>query len=193
MEELGPFLFFIVIALVQLVKFLLEKSGKGKQPPAQQGDSTPPQKSSALEEFFEGLAEKLELQPQPTPLPDWPEDMERPDYRQEMEEYEDELEYIEEPIAEIIPMPEPIQLDHAAIKAVEKTAAFQAPPQVASSIFAGLSTMRLQAVPLMKSNASRSIDFDLKNRKKLKQAIIANIIFSQPRAYDCSFDNTIAK
>ena len=63
MEELGPFLFFIVIALVQLVKYLLEKSGKGKQPPGQQDENAPPQKGSALEEFFEGLAEKLDDNP----------------------------------------------------------------------------------------------------------------------------------
>ncbi|MEE9369436.1 MAG: hypothetical protein V3V05_11340 [Pontiella sp.] len=192
MEELGPFLFFIFIALVQLVKFLIEKT-KGKTAPVQQNEETAPPKRSALEDFFEGIAKKLELQPQPTAMPDWPDDIERPNYTQEMDQSEEELEYLEKPIAEIIPMPEPVPLNGSTLKRIEKTVAFQAPPQVASSVFAGTSNMRLPSVPLMKSNANENININLKNRKTLKQAVIAHIIFSQPRAYDCSFDNTVAK
>ena len=64
---------------------------------------------------------------------------------------------------------------------------------VSSSVFSGSELMRLPPISLIRSTAAGSIDFELKDRRKLKQAIVANIIFSQPRAYDCSFDNTIAK
>lgn len=190
MEEIGPFLFFIVIALVQLVKFFIEKAGKGKKPIAQSGEESP-RKTSVLENFFEGIAEKLE--PQPTPLPDWPENITPPNYMQEMKDFKEESELPAVPVAPIIPMPEPIFQDTPTLQGVEKTVAFQAPTRVASSVFAGTSNIRLPSIPLMKSNANGSIDFNLKDRKMLKQAIVANLVFSQPRAYDCSFDTTIAK
>lgn len=191
MEDLVPFLIFIVIALVNVVKFVLEKGAKGKKPPALPGEAPPQRAPSTIEQFFGEMAEKLE--PKPTPVPDWPEGYERPDYMQEMEDFE------EEQAVEIVPMPEsvitpmPVVHDTLPLQGVEKAVSFQAPAQVASSVFAGSSRMRLPPVPMMRSNAAGTIDFNLKSRKKLKQAIIANLIFSQPRAYDRSFDTTLAK
>jgi hypothetical protein len=191
MEDLVPFLIFIVIALVNLVKFVLEKGAKGKKPPALPGEAPPKRAPSTIERFFEEMAEKLE--PKPTPVPDWPEGYERPDYMQEMEDFEEE-----QPV-EIVPMPEPVAApmpvvhDMPPLQGVERTVSFQAPPQVASSVFSGSSRLRLPSVSLMRSNAAGTIDFELKDRKKLKQAIVANLVFSQPRAYDRTFDNTLAK
>ncbi|MEA2068742.1 MAG: hypothetical protein U9P12_06040 [Verrucomicrobiota bacterium] len=191
MEDLVPFLIFIVIALVNLVKFVLEKGAKGKTPPAQPSKAPPQRAPSTIERFFEEIAEKLE--PEPTPVPDWPEGYERPDYMQEMEDFEEEHTPEIAPIPEPEAAPQPMVHDMPTLQGVEKAAAFQAPALVASSAFAGSSRMRLPSVPMMRSNAAGNIDFDLKSRKNLKRAIIANLIFSQPRAYDRSFDNTLAK
>ncbi|HSR88236.1 MAG TPA: hypothetical protein VLL07_04730, partial [Pontiella sp.] len=85
MEDLVPLLIFIVIAVINVLKFQAEKKGKGKAPSARPADA-PQRQPTSLEEFFEEIARKFE--PRPTPQPDWPEGVERPDYMKEMEEFE---------------------------------------------------------------------------------------------------------
>jgi len=200
MEDLVPLLIFIVIAIINVLKYQAEKKGKGKQPPAGPKKSPPQRQATTLEEFFEEIARKFE--PQSTPLPDWPEDIERPDYMKEMEEYEHaqaETFEEEEPKIEMPPPPKikPVPVMAKAIAKVDipnvrakKMAAFKLPSQ--SAAFAGLGNMRIPTPTLLRSAAGQT-DFDLSGRKQLKQAIIASIIFGPPRAYETSFDNTIAK
>ena len=103
MEDLIPLLIFLVIIAVNAIKFFAEK-GRPKKP-APQPDGAPPKRApSSIEAFFESLAKQME--PKPTELPDWPEDRERPDYAQEMEEFEQNRVEEESP-APIIPMAEP--------------------------------------------------------------------------------------
>ena len=52
--------------------------------------------------------------------------------------------------------------------------------------------MRIRSAPLLPSPAVGGIDFPLDTREDLKRAILANVVLGQPRAYDRSFDNTIA-
>ena len=61
MEDLVPFLIFIVIVIINLVKFVAEKGGKKKQAPTPSGTAPPKRQPTTLESFFEELAEKLEL------------------------------------------------------------------------------------------------------------------------------------
>jgi len=75
MEDLVPLLIFIVIAVINVLKYQAEKKGKGKQPPARPAEGRPQRQPTTLEEFFEEIAQKFE--PRPTPLPDWPESIER--------------------------------------------------------------------------------------------------------------------
>ena len=190
MEELLPFLFFIVIALVQVAKFFMEKGAKARKASTPVDGAAPERKPSAFEQFFEDLAEKMEPQSQPTPLPDWPENLEQPDYLQEIDDFQTEQNVPFEPTAEIIPTPEPAIQE---VKLAQKPATVLAPVQVSSSAFSGSSRMRIPSVPMMRSNSSGHINVDLTDRKKLKQALIASLIFSPPRAYDQSFDTTLAK
>lgn len=83
MEDLFPLLIFLVIVAVNAIKFFAER---GRKKPAPQSGDAPPKRPSAFETFFEGLAKQME--PKTTELPDWPENRERPDYAQEMEEFE---------------------------------------------------------------------------------------------------------
>ncbi len=189
MEDLIPFLIFIVIALVNVGKFIIEKGGVKKRAPQQRGEA--PTAPSSFQDFIEDLAEKLA--PKPTELPDWPEGMERPDYMHEMEEFQHETDdqpAPEEAFSPVAP-PERIFTEAATIQTLEHIPAASAPAILSSSAFSG--TNRLPSIPMMRSSTARTIDFDLTDRKKLKQAILASLIFSPPRAYNATFDNSLAK
>jgi hypothetical protein len=201
MEDLVPLLIFIVIAVINVLKYQAEKKGKGKQPPAGPEEARPQRQPSSLAEFFEEIAQKFD--PKPTPQPDWPESIERPDYMQEMEEFErTQSEVFEEAEPAIVipaspqkkPAPVmPLEVPRAEapiIQTATKLTAFKLPSH--GAVFAGLSGTRISTPTLLRS-AGGQIDFDLNGRKQLKQAIIASMIFGPPRGYETSFDNTIAK
>lgn len=153
MEDLFPLVIFLVVVGVNVLKFFAEK-GKAKPAPGN-AQPQPRRKPSALESFFEDLAEQMA--PKPTELAAWPEGRERPDYLHEMEEFE------EEETAEPLPVeiPEPVATERRT----------KTPPT---------------ALP-------RRSSFRIEGREKLKQAMIAHIIFSPPRAFDLSFGNTPGK
>jgi len=214
MEELVPLLIFIVIAVVNLLKFAAEKGGKKKRTPppsgaaprergvAPAGGSLPPKRQpTTLEAFFEEIAEKLE--PQPTELPDWPKSRERPNYMKEMEEFQHAQAEAceEEQIAEIIPMPppEPIPVvrktaaDVPEIQSMDQTVSLKSTMKSMPAMLTNSRGMRIASAPILRSSTAGRIHFPLKEMAALRKAIIANIVFSPPRAYDASFDNTIAK
>ncbi len=160
MEELVTLIFVLVIVVVNVFKFFIEKGGKSKKKTAPnriQPERTP----STLERFFADLAEQME--PKPQTLPDLPEGFERPDYAQEMTEFDQTQEEAqkEEHDAEIIPFvaPEPAKV-------------------------------RREPPPMRSANPSPA-RFKIKGKNNLKQAMIAHIIFSPPRAFDLSFTNTL--
>ncbi len=195
MEDLVPFLIFIVIALINLVKFVLEKGAKGKRPSAPSDGPAPKRQPSSLEEFFENLAEKLE--PKPAPAPDWPEGYERPDYMKEMEAFERASEEPDrKPVAETIPFsPELVEIKMEPVPpvadihaATQKMAMKSMPSSIAS-----LKGSRIATAPILRSGTAGSIDFPLGDKAALKKAIIANIVFSPPRAFATDFENTIVK
>ncbi len=201
MDDLVPFLIFILIALINLVKFLLEKGAKGRKPAAQPAEEPPPAEHSTIEEFFESLAEKMA--PKPTELPDWPEGYERPDYMKEMEEFNTARpEGYEEEVAEIIPMPTPAPRpvpfvhddapERPAVAMMEPTAFLKSGLKSVPSLFSSSQGMRLPATTIMNSATGR-IDFPLENKRDLRKAIIANIILQRPRAYDTSIENLFAR
>lgn len=195
MEDLVPFLIFIVIALINLAKFLLEKGARGKAPPAVPKSAPLPRKPGSLETFFESLAEKLE--PQPTELPDWPEGYERPDYMKEMEAFEASVQTDEEePLPEVIPLPvqhpaPTLPKNIAGVKS--QRSALKSALKAMPSLVTGANSMRMKTAPILRSGSVGRIDFPLSNKADLRKAIIANVIFSPPRAYETPFDNGIVK
>lgn len=189
MEDLVPFLIFLIIVAVNVVKFLAER-GKRK-PSSGKAEPQPPQPkraTSSLETFFEDLAKQMA--PKPPEIPDWPEGHERPDYVQEMETFEPTRgeEFGEEQTAEIIPFspPEPVA------RARETTAPATVQRQTTTKpMLSGSQGMRM---PSMNRGGNRQRSgFRIKGRESLKQAMIAHIVFSPPRAYDLSFDQTITR
>ena len=140
MEELVPLIFFLIIVAVNALKFFIEKGGKSKQAPGtskpRQPASEPPKRiPSSIDKFFENIAEQMA--PQPSVVPDSPGSRERPDYMQEIAEFEfeqdDELE--EERAAEIIPMPAPEPIT-PSLREIATPTKVQLPVQPA---YAGLS------------------------------------------------------
>lgn len=189
MDDLIGLIFFIVIAAINLLA-QANKKKKAKER-AENPDSVSERKPTPFEAFFEDLAMKLE--PQPTEMPDWPDSIERPDYVEEMEEFEEEQEAEPAPVMAYSTMPDPVIPDLPLRPETKAIAEFKAPAMVSSSVFSGSNLMRFQSIPLMSNNANGHIDLDLKDRRNLKKAILAGLVFGQPRACDCSFDNTIAK
>lgn len=201
MEDLVPLLIFVVIAAVNLLKFAAEKGGKKKRTPHPPGTAPPERKPTTLETFFEEIAGKLE--PQPTELPDWPKNHERPDYVQEMDEfqYAQTEELVEEQAAEIIPMPTPepapvfqkAVADAPEIPSMNQSTSLKSVMKSMPAMLTHSKGMRIASASILRSSSAGHINFPLKERSALRKAIIANIILSPPRAYDRSFDNAIVK
>ena len=179
MEDLVLLLIFAGIGLINLVKFLAEKSGKNKSAPAQPA-APPRRRSHSLEDFFENLAEQIA--PAPRKIPDWPEGFERPDYLQEMEAFEEEP-----PVAAVEPLPPPPV--PAEFQPLENPVTVQPARKSSRAMLSGSHGLRM---PGMSSGTGRS-SFRIEGKNDLKSALLGHIVFSPPRAYDLSFDNTIAK
>ena len=90
MEDLVPLIFFLVIVAVNGLKFLIERGAKKRvATPSNQPKEDPPRNTQpSIENFFENIVEQLA--PKPREVPDWPENVERPDYIQEMTEFGDD-------------------------------------------------------------------------------------------------------
>lgn len=187
MEDLVTFLIFLVIVGINAIKFFAEK-GKRKKPSQQEGEAPAKKPPSSIEAFFESLAEQVA--PKPTELPDWPEDHERPDYQQEMTEFDRTHAggFEEERTAEIIPMPEPFKARTPEIRDFQR---HEAPAPVQRSMKAGnaiLSGSQGMRMPSNHNTSAAHPDFRIKGRKNLKQAMLAHVVFSPPRSHDLSFD-----
>ena len=202
MEDLIPVLIFIVVAGVNVVKHLAEKTAKAAPPQSTNG--TPRKKSSPLEEFLEELSGKMG--PQPRQQPELPKGYERPDYARQSRAYEAAKQQNKSTptsayqSAYAVPArPASITSDFAhrvstVAVAVPKVAAKAATVKIPSQgmLIKGMSNMRVPMPPILKSSAGH-IDYDLKDKKQLKQALISQMVFSKPRAYDTSFDNTVSQ
>jgi len=197
MEDLVPLLIFIVIAVINILKYQTEKKGKGKPAPARPKQGRPQHPPSPLEEFFEEITRKFE--PKPPPQPDGSELYEQPDSLPAAEAFKPVPTGIneQERIASMPPPSAPIS------EVIATSGASPAPPAagrrsstlrlpVDASVFSSMGNMRMSTPPLLRS-ATGTTDFAIGNRRQLKQAILAGLVFGQPRAYDTSFDNTVAK
>ena len=53
-----------------------------------------------------------------------------------------------------------------------------------------LKNLQMNYIPISSSAEKKVINFSLNNKKAVKKAIIANLVFSRPRAYDSNFDSS---
>ena len=199
MEDLIGFIIVIMVAVVNLLASIAKKRQRKRQA-SEEGEGVPTKKPSSIEEFFESLAEKLE--PKPVEMPDWPDEIERPDYAQEQEEFEtaQAAAFEEGETAEIIPMPPPapppsmeVPAKAPAATMAEQSSSLRMAMKSMPSGVAGIRGMRIATAPILRSGRAGSVHFELKDKADLRKAILANIVFSPPRAFDASFENTIVK
>ena len=186
MEDLAPLIFFLIIVVVNLLKFFIEKGGKAKQVPGQ----PPRRQPSGLELFLEKLAEQSAPQPRVTP-----------DYVQEMRPFKqarfDDLD--EDEIDEIPPLPDPVvsRIRHAEPLEIRPLARHSATVPVVQrsghAMLSGSHGLRMPGNTFISSSTAGQIDFRIDGKQALRKAMLAHVVFSPPRAYDLSFDNTIAK
>jgi hypothetical protein len=189
MEDLVPLIFFLVIVAVNGIKFLVERSSKkaARENPQQPNETAPQSAPSSIESFFEKIAEKLE--PKPQSSPDYPEDFERPDYAKEMADFEDNEAEETNPAAIPIYIPEPMT---SPVQNAQQPAVVSI--QELQTAFSGSHGIRIPGMnSFVQSGAFGNADFQITGKADLKRAIQAHVIFSPPRAFDLSFDNTIAK
>ncbi len=197
MEDLITFLIIIAAVAFNALRLRNEKGRQqGQRPPEPSGDEPPARQPSPLEEFFNEIARKFE--PPPHAMPDWPEEIERPDNLQELEEYE---------AAGVPPVPQkpapafaesklpeievlPIKGEVMKPKTVAKSSAGRIKSNTMSS--AGLSGSLIPTPVLLRSAAGQT-HFRIKNRRQLRQSLIASMVFGPPRAYEQSFHNTLAE
>ena len=86
-------------------------------------------------------------------------------------------------------MPEPIT---SPVQHIPKPAPVTL--QELETTFSGSHGIRIPGMnAFIQSGAIGQADFRIKGKNDLKRAIQAHVIFSPPRAFDLSFDNTIAK
>jgi hypothetical protein len=190
MEDLIGLIAFIIFAAVNILAQSAKKKRNQQTGSDSSPDGMPEKKPSTLEEFFENLAEKLD--PKEPELPEWPEGYEKPDYMQEMKEFNEAQQA--EPAPPPVPM-EPVHIvedtDEDILPKIGATSLKTAIKSV-PALAAGSLNMRFVASPMLKSQtAGNGYRISLKDKSELKKAIIANIIFSPPRAYDSTIENTI--
>jgi hypothetical protein len=137
--------------------------------------------------------------PKPTELPDWPDGYERPDYMKEMEEYktarvqaDEEVDDVEHHPAARVETPPIMPKQVADISVPLSRAALKSAMKSVPTANMGTKGMRMKT-PLILRSSTGHVNFPLNSKTDLKNAIIAQIIFGPPRAYDTSFENSIIK
>jgi len=204
MDDLIPFIVFVAIALINVIKVIIEKKANGPKPLPDRDNETPMDRKRPVQEIFDTLAEAFDMKPRP--VPDWPEEYEQPDYMREAEAYDDTDDEhpafqdrpemaqklaVDKPVREFADAPPVIPVQTLPQKSrMRRRATFvKAMPNALS----GMQGIRLPTSPMLRSGSLGSIDYSLDSKEKLRQAIIANVVFSSPRAYDMKFENTILK
>jgi hypothetical protein len=182
MDDLIPFLIFVGVALINLVKTAIERGGAKKAPrPAPRKATPPPQQTpTTLEEFFEDIAEQFGVV--------------------EEEEEEDFFEpqtpvRVEQELPTYEPIPTPIvplpikEASSTKLAVMHKKAIGTAMKSMPNTLLS-FDAMKLPSIPLLSSAQKGTLDFPLQNRKTFKNAIIANIIFSPPRVFSTEDNHT---
>ncbi|MBN2164029.1 MAG: hypothetical protein JXR25_05555 [Pontiellaceae bacterium] len=184
MDDLIPLFIFIIIAIVNGVKFLSGRNAKQNKPAVPS-----PRRPAGLDSLFEELSEKMS--PQPTRLAEWPEHVPKPDYVEQMRAggaLKKQVQPAPEPPEFQMP---PVTLQNVVAPAmVGRTAKAQA--CTGNRAMPGLKSQSISLPPMLRS-ASGKTHFRMNNRKQLRQAILANAVFGPPRAYDTAFENTMIK
>ncbi len=175
-DDLIPFLIFIGVALINLIKTAIERGGAKLAPPSntKKDNSSPKRPISTFEDFIDEISEQFSND-------------EKIDnqYKQDI---------ISEDIHEnenLSPVPtiKIEEKEEIIIENIQKEALGTAIKSIPNALL-GAKTIKTPAIPLLPNIQKGNLIFPIQDRKTFKNAIIANIIFSSPKAYDTTFENT---
>jgi hypothetical protein len=179
MDDLLPFIVFLAVALINLFKTAVERSGRTSKPAQQDVPTPPPVNPTPFDDLFEEIAQQFK------PLTETEEfgDKEEPLSSAGLPDIQAPSAFT---LAEQPREPENISVEVPDITQQTLSTAFKAMPNTLLSFDA----MRLPALPLMSKAEKSTLRYDLKNREDVRKAIIAQTIFSAPRAFDTTYRNS---
>lgn len=178
-DDLIPFLIFIGVALINLIKTAIERGGAKLAPPSntKKDNSSPKRAINTFEDFIDEISEQFS--------------------NDEKIDKQNQQEIISEDIHEnenLSPVPtikieEKEEKEEIIIENIQKEALGTAIKSIPNALL-GAKTIKTPAIPLLPNTQKGNLIFPIQDRKTFKNAIIANIIFSSPKAYDTTFENT---
>ena len=175
-DDLIPFLIFIGVALINLIKTAIERGGAKLAPPSntKKDNSSPKRPISTFEDFIDEISEQFS--------------------NDEKIDNQYQQDIISEDIHEnenLSPVPtiKIEEKEEIIIENIQKEALGTAMKSIPNALL-GAKTIKTPAIPLLPNTQKGNLIFPIQDRKTFKNAIIANIIFSSPKAYDTTFENT---
>ena len=178
MDEIIPFLIFVAFTIFEAIRGRKKKKSRLKK-----AESTPKEDSVTTEktsDFLEGFLSSF-------PFSEEISDTKMDDFIEEEIQEEPIVSQFEEVVENSYETKAPTNtLDLIVEHREDISSSFKAVPLKLLS----LKNLQMSYIPIASNAEKKSIDFSLKNKKAVKQAIIANLIFNRPRAYDSNFDSS---
>ena len=175
-DDLIPFLIFIGVALINLIKTAIERGGTKSVPPsnANKNTSSPKRPINTFEDFIDEISEQFS--------------------NDEKIDNQYQQDIISEDIHEnenLSPVPtiKIEEKEEIIIENIQKEALGVAIKSIPNALL-GAKTIKTPAIPMLPNTKKGNLIFPIQDRKTFKNAIIANVIFSSPKAYDTTFENT---
>ena len=175
-DDLIPFLIFIGVALINLIKTAIERGGAKLAPPSntKKNTSSPKRAINTFEDFIDEISEQFS--------------------NDEKIDKQNQQEIISEDIHknENLPPVPSIKIkekEEIIIENIQKEALGAAIKSIPNALL-GAKTIKTPAIPMLPNTKKGNLIFPIQDRKTFKNAIIANVIFSSPKAYDTTFENT---
>ena len=182
MDEIIPFLIFVAFTIFEAIRGRKKKNRQKKATALPKQESLPEDtKSLDSNDFLNNFISSLQFSEEEADIED--EEVFNDVIQQEpaiteasetFEEHKD-LENITLENSDLL-------LDHKK----EISSSFKAVPLKLLS----LKNLQMNYIPISSSAEKKVINFSLNNKKAVKQAIIANLVFCRPRAYDSDFDSS---
>jgi len=175
-DDLIPFLVFIGVALINLIKTAIERGGAKLAPPSntKKDNSSPKRAINTFEDFIDEISEQFSND-------------EKIDNQYQQEIISEDIHENEDlsPVSTI----KIDEREEIIIENIQKEALGTAIKSIPNALL-GTKTIKTPAIPMLPNTKKGNLIFPIQDRKTFKNAIIANVIFSSPKAYDTTFENT---
>ena len=183
MDEIIPFLIFVAFTIFEVIRGRKKKKSrlkKAESTPKEDSVTTENVKPAKTSDFLEGFLSSF-------PFSEEISDTKMDDFIEEEIQEEPIVCQFEEVVENSYETKAPTNtLDLIVEHREDISSSFKAVPLKLLS----LKNLQMSYIPIASNAEKKSIDFSLKNKKAVKQAIIANLIFNRPSAYDRDFDSS---